>query len=877
MDLKIKIVKILLLKNQLKMRITILFITLLTIALSLNAQSVNTWIGPDSGVWHDNANWSLGHIPTESEHAYIGGYTILQESAAVAGSIDIRANSNLLIFSEFNISGNSPNGTLMNIDTGSLVQIFVDGALNIDASVPEDTIGIHNGGTLNNIGIININVENGIGLKNVVQDSIIGLVDAKCTNISTFNITATLPIYNGSELIIAYPITTTALDGGYHSRHVGSNAKFKINVDTTFSTDSEPVMIFEYGGEMIIDEDATVYIFASDNGVIDLCNGNIQSYGNLYITFEDDTHHSGWQSVNTCPPPDPIDPPEGVELPPIPDPIGQIIIHDDSDLRLQTDADADIICFGTIFATSVGSTHYERTVRDLKMYGTEGLWMYGDYSDPGVYTHGVINCNEFYISPYGTILFLIDHATFNAEGEDDFDIINYDSVTSTSPNVIAYDPDALGFEHFWGEFKLKIYKEGFLNAPDCGTATHPAHESTGIDIDDVIEWEAVPDALGYRIIYFLKDGVKENVDVGYHTNFKTNKPFYHHDIQKIRINSYGVGGKQILCPVTTFHAEGPTDNTPNCPSILYPVPGTTVEPSTEIRWNSVPDHPFYKIKMEYYNGGDDPYAIVYKTIDYDTIYTPNLPPNISVKLSVTPYYDVDTPIADLMNCNSNSVEFNTGPCANITLAIWDGSHNDDWNNVLNWEGFLVIPTYCHDVYFFEEDTIKIKDDYTAKAHSLSILGGENARLEISGKLNIKSAKNRTALVNTGTLKINTDAELKIYDLENSLIDFEQIGLNNIGDVINYGKISITNFNNTGLYNIAGSTSNPEILPTDPFFKNYGEVIIRNGVTAVFNPKYILNETDATFRLGEVNNIFHKFEDDDRIGTFNNLGSLIIEY
>jgi hypothetical protein len=137
-----------------------------TFAISVIA-AINSWVAPAGGDWDDAGNWSLGHVPDDSEAARInlaGSYTVTH-SQSITDSVDSITSNQAITLS----AGTLNIGTTFSLDTASLT--LAGGTINggtISATGGAELLATSSGGTLNGVTLnANLNLTAGNGNVNV--------------------------------------------------------------------------------------------------------------------------------------------------------------------------------------------------------------------------------------------------------------------------------------------------------------------------------------------------------------------------------------------------------------------------------------------------------------------------------------------------------------------------------------------------------------------------------------------------------------------------------------------------------------------------------------------------------------------------------------
>jgi len=163
-----------------------------------------------------------------------------------------------------------------------------------------------------------------------------------------------------------------------------------------------------------------------------------------------------------------------------------------------------------------------------------------------------------------------------------------------------------------------------------------------------------------------------------------------------------------------------------------------------------------------------------------------------------------------------------------TTITWTGTHDDDWNNTLNWSP-TQIPTHKDSVSITGNVKVKIYNGDEMSCYHLSLSNKDLLEIEAGASLNISNGKDADAIVSPGDIVNNGTIIIKDCFT----------GITSSHNIENNGKIIISNISSIGLKILAAGT-----------FDNYGEIEIDGSTYGMsnrgtFNNYGVYFSTDAS--------------------------------
>ena len=237
-----------------------------------------------------------------------------------------------------------------------------------------------------------------------------------------------------------------------------------------------------------------------------------------------------------------------------------------------------------------------------------------------------------------------------------------------------------------------------LSAQECPDLISPANGSTGVAVDQIIDWELVPGIPGYRILLGTTPGGSELVEqsVGSATFYvpplglPENTTIY----VTIVLDFLFEAGEDIICTGQSF-TTGSVTAPPSCNTIDYPSDGAEeISVFSSIRWSYTPTASGYNLLVGTTPGGGD---IFDGDVGNVLSFNPpgDFPPTTTLYVQLQPYNSMGAAVGP---CTTTS--FQTGiiqaiPGCSYLISPLDGAINVpltsrlEWASVANADGYRV--------------------------------------------------------------------------------------------------------------------------------------------------------------------------------------------
>ncbi|MBC3847959.1 T9SS type B sorting domain-containing protein, partial [Winogradskyella echinorum] len=180
--------------------------------------------------------------------------------------------------------------------------------------------------------------------------------------------------------------------------------------------------------------------------------------------------------------------------------------------------------------------------------------------------------------------------------------------------------------------------ENMLHPPECTTLSNPLAGAINVPIDTDFNWNAVPNATGYRInigtnsIFFGEFDVGNALTYDLAFDLPENTEIY------VRIIPYNIDGDALGGCTYEIFTTGDDLVLPPCTTLSSPISGATnVSVSTDLTWNTITEATGYLLNVGTTSGGSE----ILNAFDVGNVFsfnlTSDLPENTLIYVSIIPY------------------------------------------------------------------------------------------------------------------------------------------------------------------------------------------------------------------------------------------------
>ncbi len=224
--------------------------------------------------------------------------------------------------------------------------------------------------------------------------------------------------------------------------------------------------------------------------------------------------------------------------------------------------------------------------------------------------------------------------------------------------------------------------------PACTNLLAPADGAIDVAVDTDIEWNAIPEATGYKLTVTGSSSTANNLtdfDVTAGNTYNFANDFEQGETVTVTVVPYNEVGDAIGCSSESFTIKP----VPNCTNLIAPANGAIdVAVDTDISWTPIADANGYKLTVTASSSTANNLTDfdVNSGTSYD--FPSDFEQSETVTVTITPYNEV----GDAIGCTSESFTIKSVPlCTNLTAPI-NGeivaqAPDISWNPIANADGY----------------------------------------------------------------------------------------------------------------------------------------------------------------------------------------------
>ncbi|GAA0716142.1 hypothetical protein GCM10009430_11530 [Aquimarina litoralis] len=268
---------------------------------------------------------------------------------------------------------------------------------------------------------------------------------------------------------------------------------------------------------------------------------------------------------------------------------------------------------------------------------------------------------------------------------------DFPETTEIYVTIIPYN----GFGDATGCTEESFTTETLATIPVCTSLSIPLNGAIDVSIATDLNWNAVTDATGYRLIVGTTSGgtdIVNNIDVGNVTTYNIPTDLPENTQIFVAIIPYNAVGDAMGCAEESFTTET-LATIPGCTNLSSPLNGATdVSIATDLSWNVVTDATGYRLIVGTTSGGSD----IVNNLDVGNVTTydvpTDLPENTQIFVTIIPY----NAVGDATGCaeeNFTTETLATIPgCTTLTSPL-NGATDVPIATDLSWNAIADVTGY----------------------------------------------------------------------------------------------------------------------------------------------------------------------------------------